>query len=230
MTLLPPSQEDTHNPFVVGDCSLMTIATGTRAQNLRDFHDGLAEVPDASLTHHFWGRLLSPRFDEPEFSNDFASWVYWCLHEKALAERLSAIDPSDHDTEALRHELLEVVEHTLDRSDHVPWARSDQLFYFLRGKIVVFDSGLRIHQPSELGVSVARMSTSSVYYHFIDARHRTEDRSDDFSTWLAAWGEEFQPLRQRIHAIDPFFSSLKEIKRMILEVCVRSDLAGRDDG
>jgi hypothetical protein len=229
MTLLPPSQEDTPPPFVVGDCSLMTIATGLRAQNLREFREGLNSVPESSLHHHFWGRLLSPRFDEPEYSNDFAAWAYWGLHEKPLAERLSAIDPSAYRADDLRHALLEVVEQSLDAHDYVPWARSDQLFYFLRGKIVVFDTGMRMNDPTELPVTVARMSTSSIYYHFIDARHRTEGRCDDLSTWLSDWGPRYETLGQRIHAIDPFFSSLKEIKRMILEVCVKADLPGGID-
>jgi len=175
----------------------MTIATGIKAQNLREFREGLARVPESCLRHHFWGRLLSPRFDEPEYSNDFASWAFHALHEKALAERLSAVDPTAHDgVESLRQDLIEVVELTLDTREVVPWA--------------------------------AHMTTTSIYYHFIDARHRTPTHCDDFCAWLDPWGPAYADLKTRLHDIDPFFSSLKEIRRMILEVCTRWE-ASRDD-
>lgn len=201
----------------------MTLATGVRAQNLREFREGLLEVPGSSIEHHFWGRLLSPRFDEPEYSNDFASWAYRGLGEKALAERLSAIDPTEDDGEdALRQRLVEVVEQTLDVRDHVPWARPDNAFHFLHGKLVVFHTGSEITEPGQLAHALAHMSTGSIYYHFIDARRRTRDHCDDFCEWLDGWGADYEDLKLRLHALDPFFSSLKEIRRMLIETCAAS--------
>lgn len=217
------SSEPVPAPFAIGDCALMTIATGVRAQNLREFRDGLLEVQESSIDHHFWGRLLSPRFDEPEYSNDFASWAYRGLGEKALAERLSAIDPTEHDAgEALRQRLVEVVEQTLDVREQVPWARPDNVFHFLRGKLVVFKTGAEIAEPGELTHALAHMSTGSIYYHFIDARRRTPDHCDDFCRWLEGWGPDYEDLKQRLHGLDPFFSSLKEIRRMLIETCAAS--------
>lgn len=209
----------------------MTIATGVRAQNLREFREGLLKVEESSIHHHFWGRLLSPRFDEPEYSNDFASWAYRGLGEKALAERLSAVDPTEcSDGEALRQRLVDVVEHTLDSHEQVPWAKPDKLFHFLRGKLVVFRTGVEIADPSGLAGALAHMSTGSIYYHFIDARRRTLDHCDDFCLWLDGWGSEYEELKMRLHALDPFFSSLKEIRRMLIEVCAfHADSAGSHD-
>ncbi len=203
-------------PFAVRDCALISLATGLKAQNLREFCDILQRVPLESIEHHLWGRLLQPRFDEPEYNNDFASWAYHGLHDKTLAERLSMVVPTDFaDQEALRQELIEVLEERLDQCEMVPWAKKDQQFHFLRSQIVVFDSGLRFSRPVDLIPYLAHLSTGSVYYHFIDARNRTTDRCDDFSAWLAGCGPAYQPLRERLCGVDPYFSSLQNLRQIV---------------
>ncbi len=209
-------------PFKIRDCALVAMATGFRAQNLREFRDGLMAVPEGSIYHHFWGRFLQPQFDEPEYNNDFAAWVYHGLHEKSLAERLSVIDPTDFDNiEDLRQELIERVEDRLDEFEFIPWARADQLFHFVKSQIVVMDTGKQIEEPHQLPLAVKNMSLGSIFYHFIDARKRTEDRSDDFSAWLVGWGDMYNDLRMQIMAIDPYFSSLKDLRRDLSDLFER---------
>jgi hypothetical protein len=206
-------------PFAVQDCALITIASGTKAQNLREFREGLEKVSEGSLYHHFWGRLLRPQFDEPEYNNDFASWAYRGLHDKKLAEQLSMVIPTDfEDLESLRQEVLEVVEQRLDASELVPWARADQQFHFLHSQVVVFDTGLRFDKPEDIVSYIPSLSTGSIYYHFIDARSRTAENNDDFSSWLRGFGEEYQPLLNRLRSVDPYFSSLKEIRQIVMRI------------
>jgi len=206
-------------PFNIRDCALVSMATGYRAQNLREFKEGLLRVHESSIYHHFWGRFLEPQFDEPEYSNDFAAWVYHRLNEKALAEKLSVIDPTDYeDIESVRKESVERVEDRLYENEFVPWTRADQQFHFIRSQIVVLDTGRYLERPSDLPAAVAEMTIGSVFYHFIDARKRTEDRSDDFSAWLIGWGDKYNDLRLKLMAVDPFFSSLKELRHMVTMV------------
>jgi hypothetical protein len=61
------------------------------------------------------------------------------------------------------------------------------------------------------------MSPTSVFYHFIDARRRTPDRSDDFRNWLRSFGEEFNPLVEQLTGIDPYFSTLVELRRDVAD-------------
>ena len=214
-----PAEEETRRPFAVRDCSLIALATGIRVQNLKEFRDGLVEAHPGSIYHHFWGRLLQPRFDEPEYNNDFAAWAYHGLHEKALAERLSVVDPSRFDSiDDVRTEIVDIVEERLDESELIPWARADRQFYFMRSQIVVLDTGLEVHDPGELAGVMHDMSLGSVFYHFIDARRRTHDHADDFSLWIEGFGEACAELKQKLQEIDPFFSSLKEIRRMLTEI------------
>jgi Family of unknown function (DUF5752) len=202
--------------FALKDCALLSLATGLHAQDLREFRDGLRAASLSSIYHHFWERMLRPEFDEPEYNNDFASWAFHGLRLKALAERLSIVDPTDFsDLEALRERLVEVVEQQLDEDDTVPSAAPDKQFSFLRSKLVIFDTGERFEHPAELAVALPRLTTGSVYYHFIDARWRSESRCDDLTTWLRRCGPEFDPLCARLAAFDPYFSSLEHIRDML---------------
>ncbi|MGW8161627.1 MAG: DUF5752 family protein [Desulfobulbales bacterium] len=206
-------------PFAVKDCALITIAAGIKVQNLKEFSMALKEVPLGSIYYHFWGRLLRPLFDEPEYNNDFASWAYRGLNDKPLAEQLSMVIPTDYkDLELLRQEMVEVVEQRLDESEYVPWAKTDQQFHFLKSQIVIFDTGIRFEHPLELLAQINSLSTGSIYYHFIDARNRTEERVDDFSSWLRGFGDECKDLAQSLCSVDPYFSSLKEIRLIVSNI------------
>ncbi|HSG26894.1 MAG TPA: DUF5752 family protein, partial [Candidatus Krumholzibacterium sp.] len=76
-----------HMPFEIRDCALAAVATGLSAENLKELRSVIRDVDQGSLYYHFWGGLLRPRFDDPEFNNDFAAWARHALHDKVLAER-----------------------------------------------------------------------------------------------------------------------------------------------
>ncbi|MFH1148012.1 MAG: DUF5752 family protein, partial [Pseudomonadota bacterium] len=138
-------------PFIVKDCALVGIATGRRAQNLRELRDHLSQIHPGSIYYHFWGALLRPRFDDPQYNNDFAVWCHYALHDDPLAERLAVIDPTDfEDLESLRQEMLEVIEERLEEIGRIPWSDRDRQFHFLRSQIVVFDAGMQIETPEGL--------------------------------------------------------------------------------
>jgi hypothetical protein len=205
--------------FTVKDCALITIATGRKAINLAEFRDRLQDINIASIYHHFWGGLLTPRFDEREFHNDFAGWARHSLREPELAERLAAIDPGEfQDMEILRQEILALIDDTLDESETSRWMPAARDFEFLRGQLVVFDTGRRLQTPADLAEQILKMSTSSIFYHFIDARRRVTDNGDDFSFWLSGYGAEHHNLCVQLAAIDPFFSSLSQIRQELAEL------------
>ncbi|GMW06852.1 MAG: hypothetical protein AMXMBFR8_16480 [Nevskiales bacterium] len=205
-----------HEPFAIRDCALVAIATGQRAQTLRELRDGLLRVPRESIYYHFWGRLLRPRFDDTEFHNDFAAWTRHCLHDETLAERLAVIDPADFtDLEELRHELVEVIENRLDETDVMQFARRDRQFHFRRCQTVVFDTGNRVRDPQALAQAIPAMSVGSVYYHVIDARWREPVRTDDFRTWLRQFGRKYGPLCDELAGVDPYFSNLAQLRAEI---------------
>jgi hypothetical protein len=199
--------------FAVKDCALAAIATGKRAQNMRELRDHLADVHLGCIYYHFWGGLLRPHFDDPEYNNDFASWARHALHDATLAERLGVIDPgSFSDMEALRRELIDTLEERLDEVEYLPWARRDQQFHFIRAQIVVFDTGRRIAHPHELARVLPRLSLGSIYYHVIDARRRMPQNVDDFRAWLTCFDGHYADLCEQLVALDPYFVTLSELR------------------
>ncbi len=202
--------------FAVKDCALIAIASGRKVLTLRELRDRLNDVDAGSIYYHFWGNLLHPRFEEREYNNDFASWARHGLHDAVLAEQLAVLDPTEHATlEELRQELLEVVETRLDEAEHHVWLRATRQFEFIRSQIVVFDTHKQISEPAALAELLPRLSTSSVFYHFIDAARRQDDRRDDFSHWLAGFGDDYAGLRNQLANIDPYFGSLSELRQRL---------------
>ncbi|MBD3238005.1 MAG: hypothetical protein GF330_15000 [Candidatus Eisenbacteria bacterium] len=205
--------------FQVRDCALIAQASGRSAQNLRELAEGLRYVRIGSIYYHFWGRFLRPTFDEPEYNNDFASWTHHDLQDNTLAERLSVINPADFpDLEDLRQELVDVVEARLDESESAGWVQAPRHFYFIQAQTIVFDTGAMVEEPRQLAEVVPRMSSGSIFYHFIDAQRRTPDHTDDFSQWLADLGDRYAELRERIVAIDPYFASIRQLRGELSEL------------
>jgi hypothetical protein len=212
-------ENSVRKPFAVKDCALLAVATGRRAQNLRELRDILVTIHPSSIYYHFWGGLLRPRFDDPQFNNDFAAWCHYALHDEALAERLAVTDPTDYeDLEALRRKLVEVIEDRLDEMERPEWARFDQQFNFLRSQIVVFDTHRSLANPEDLVHALTRMSVGSVFYHFVDARRREPIGVGDFRTWLMGFGEKYAELSAKLASVDPYFINLNELRQQLVTV------------
>ena len=219
MSLPPDAAEPEVQPFAIKDCALIALATGIRVTLMEQLRRELRDIDLASIYHHFWGSLLQPRFEERELGNDFAAWARHGVHDAVLAERLAALDPVHfRDLEALRTEILELIDARLDEADYLAWARATSHFEFVSSEIVVFDTRRRLDHPAQLPEAIRQLSTSSVFYHFIDARRRRDDGHDDFSGWLTTFDHDYAPLLEELASVDPFFGSLSELKARLTRV------------
>ena len=203
----------TATSFEVRDCALVPISLGIRAQTLRGLADRLGEVPASSVYHHFWGGLLRPNFDDPEYNNDFASWAHYALHDGILAERLAVIDPADYEEiDDLRQELVDVIEARIYETEILLASKPDQKFEFLKSQIMVFDSEQHIRRPEELAEVIPRFTTSSIYYHVIDARRRNPNSRDDFRQWLSGLNGDYESVCRDLAQVDPYFTNLAHLR------------------
>ncbi len=202
------------NPFEVKSCALIVQMDGLpSAINLRELRDRVERCSSASIYHHFVERQLRPTFDDPEFTNDFATWAYRAIGDDVLAERLGILDPFLTDSiESLRAEVLEILEERLSEIDHIPWAGPGKGFFFMRASIVVFDTGMRINEPRNILWALTRMTRRSVYYHFVEGRSRHHGGGDDFSEWLRAGGELGRKLAGAFSSVDVQFYSLRGLR------------------
>lgn len=211
------SSEESADPFYVKDCALAAIAIGSKAQTLREFRDCLKNINADSIYYHFWRQSMEATLAPGSFYNDFSNWAHYQLHDDTLAECLALLDPSEYpDMEKLRGDMLEIIENRLDELNIIALdLHASPPFHFMRSKIVIFNTPYKMDHPRELVKTIPMISKSSVFYHFIDARRRTEAPVDDFSTWLMSYRGEFQPLVEQLKQIDPYFISLADLQKKL---------------
>ncbi len=214
-------------PFEIKDCILLVRMSGLLpAVNLRELRDRLAVCTGNVLYHHFCETPLRVTFDNPDYRNDFAVWVYQYLGDRALAERLGILDPYDFASfEELRAEVLDILDEHLSELTMVPWARPGDEFRFREATTIVFDTGERVADPRDLAAAIRGMTNGSIYYHFLEARRRPPVGIDDFSAWLAQRGEALAPCVKSLATIDYYFHTLAHLRADILRARAGAEVA-----
>ncbi|MFQ5499932.1 MAG: DUF5752 family protein [Candidatus Zixiibacteriota bacterium] len=206
--------EMTNMPFQVKDCALIARMAGINtAVNLRELRERLLRCPAECLFHHFCETFIRPAFDDPEFRNDFAVWASRDLQDRVLAEQLGIINPYAFDNiEQLRQATIDILDDRLSEMPHVPHVRRGNDFRFMRAVTVVFETDMELCTPSDLIYAIGRMSHGALYYHYIEARRRTAEQTDDFTLWLRGFGGGTEQLIQSLQSIDFYFMSLTELR------------------
>lgn len=217
-------------PFVVKDCALITMVVNIPPVfELRDLRERLRVCPEESLYHHFCQTLLRPTFDDPEFHNDLALWASHNLHDKTLAERLAILNPYDFSNlEELRFSVLDMVEDRISELPHISNVQSGDEFRFLQAMTVTFEAGVSLKSPRELLEGFGRMTPSSIWYHFIEARRRNPDHLDDFTCWLRRHRPRDHRLLRALSEVDFYFLSLREIQKELVSIGEKG--LGRGEG
>jgi Family of unknown function (DUF5752) len=207
-------------PFEVKDCALLIRMSGIPpASNLRELRDRIAVCNGNVLFHHFCETTLRTTFDNPDYRNDFAVWAKLYLGDRVLAERLGILDPySFRSMEELRAETLDVIDERLGEVTMIPWARTGDELFFMESTTVVFHAGIRITHPSRLAATIRKMTNSSVYFHFVEARRRLPGRNDDFTAWLAENGGGNREYIDALASIDFYFNTLADLRRELARV------------
>ncbi len=215
--------EKLNMPFTIKDCALITRMGGVdTALNLRELRERLCHCPVECLFHHFCETVIRPTFDDPEFRNDFAVWAARNLRDRVLAERLGIINPySLADLEELRQVVIEIIDDRLAELPYIPSVQLGEDFWFMRAVTVVFDTRLKLITPHDLIEALPQMSLSSIYFHYVEARRRTPNRSDDFTAWLADFGTDVKEMVRSLRAVDFYYMSLPELKEQLIRSVAR---------
>ena len=153
--------------FKVMDCALIAIATGEKAQNLRELRDMLKlSIPGVFIITSgevFFILILMIR----NFKTILQCGPHDNLHDSKVSEQLSIIDPNlFKDIEDLRQEVVEIIEERLSESEHVPWVKTGQEFHFIRSQIVIFDTGISYSDPEDFLDIIPKMSSGEHVFSF----------------------------------------------------------------
>ena len=206
-------------PFKVKDCALISQMGGVdSAINLRELKDRILTCPIESLFYHFCETHIRPAFDDPEFSNDLAVWASRDLRDRVLAERLGILNPYRFESlEKLREAVLEIIDERLSEVDMIPWVRRSEDFRFMRAVTAVFSTRRKLKTPQALIKAIPRMTDSTIYYHFIEARRRRPTKIDDFSDWLGQFGKETEDLIRALAEIDFYCLTRSGLRQALID-------------
>lgn len=218
-------------PFVFKQCVSIVKSTGRKAKNLGELRKLISEAGEEPIFHHIHQYFLKGHM--LEYTNDFAEWAGVNLEERALAERLSCIDPYLLRSVAeVRKELIREIDSFLDEFPEPHDVVIGNEFYLNETVTFVFPAGVITKNLAEFLVAIEHIDEGSLYYHFFDSRVRLgEGIVDDFTRWIEH-GLGKKELAERIRAIDPFMHSIESIRTHITEVIeehVRSEMEGVTD-
>ena len=158
-------------PFRFETAAILTRLTDRRARTLGELRDGLTVATTSMIFHHTHTALLERAFAPGPPQNDFVFWVGRTLRQRALAERLAAVDPyAFTDLQEFRKRLLAVVDEHLGGGGEDAAAPPDQEFHFLESVNVASPTPFVANDLGEFREDLARIGIRSVYHHFLTAR------------------------------------------------------------
>jgi trehalose synthase-fused probable maltokinase len=213
-------------PFAFVACMELKEFVGLRAENERQLAQLLDEVPLDSIYYHTHGFLLRHRLATGPYPNDFATWVDVQVRDRVLGERLAMVDPADFTTlQALREELVSVVDEHLRRLGIVPQVVSGEPFDFIQSRIVEVPTGIEVRTLPELRNALLEVDQSALYFHLVETRLRLGRGRNDFAAWLER-GLGLPELAARVHALNPYSTSLEQTRTRLVAILDEALAAG----
>jgi hypothetical protein len=192
--------------------------TGRRASNLEELLHLIKTCPESAIFYHTFSALLKLREAQVPFNSDFAIWVSRMLNEKALGEKLTAIDLSEYNTlESLRDRLVNLIENHIQENPLCCKKIADEPFYLHDVTRVVYLTDHFAYDLPSFRELLREVSIYSVYFHFIESRLQSKLKTDDFSAWIED-SLNMPALAQEIRQIDISVYTLEDLRWRIIQL------------
>jgi trehalose synthase-fused probable maltokinase len=206
-------------PFSFVACVELREFVGVRAEDERQLAELIDQVAVESIYYHTHAFFLRHKFVAGIYPNDFATWAAINVRDHVLGERLAMVDPAEFpDLEALRRELVSVIDEHLRRLQIVPRVVSAEPFDFVQSRIVQVPAGIEVKTLEEFRQALLQVDASAVYFHLVEARARLGRGENDFSRWLER-GLGLPRLADRFRALNPYTGSLERTRARLLQLC-----------
>jgi uncharacterized protein DUF5752 len=126
------------------------------------------------------------------------------------------VDPADFSTlQALREELVSVVDEHLRRLGVVPMVVSGEPFEFIQSRIVEIPTGIVVRTLKEFRDALLEVDLSALYFHLVESRLRLGRGRNDFAAWLeGALG--LSDLARRVQTVNPYADSLEQARTRLI--------------
>jgi hypothetical protein len=206
-------------PFSFMGCLEMKEMLGRRARDEQELLVNLEEAPAECIYFHTYSYFLRHSYLKGPYPNDFATWVADEIGDSVLGERLGILNPFAFDSvEALRNELITIIDDHLLALQVVPRVVHGEPFEFMSSRIIEIPTGIEVENLPDFISALKEVETSVIYFHVFEAQLRLGKEQSDFSIWLeTALGQD--ELAARLDAIDLYFLWLEAIRLEIIELC-----------
>ena len=192
--------------------------TGKKAYTLVELLTLIKACPDSSIFYHTFSAFLKMREVQVPFNSDFAIWVSRALNERALAEKLMAVDLSEYSTiKSLRKRLVEIIESYKEQKPGAFQKTADEPFYLYDVVRIVYLTDKFAYDLESFREVLSHISIYSLYFHFIESRLTTQLQADDFSTWIQE-SLRIPSLAQAIRRIDISVFTLEGLRSRIIQL------------
>lgn len=210
-------QTDTAFQFI--GCSELREILGEEAEDERRLVELLETVPLDSIYYHTHSYFLRHSYVERVYPNDFAQWVAMEVRDHVLGERLAVVDPFElNGLEALRTELISIIDDHLSSTPIVPRVMFGKPFHFNQSRHLEVPTGLEVRTLREFRNAVSEVEVSAIYFHVFEARHRLKRKESDFSAWIDQ-SLGMPDLAEKFRAINPYLGSLERLRSAMLTLC-----------
>jgi hypothetical protein len=206
-------------PFLFMECSELREILGEEASDEKRLVELLETVPLDSIYFHTHSYFLRHSYVERVYPNDFAQWVAMEVRDHVLGERLSVVDPFEfRELDALRTELISVIDDHLSKTPIVPRVMFGEPFYFNKSRIIQVPTRMEVSTLQEFRNALSEVEVSAVYFHVFEARHRLRHEESDFSAWIEQ-SLGMPELADTLRAINPYVGSLERVRSALLTAC-----------
>jgi hypothetical protein len=206
------------NPFVFVGCLELREILGQRARDERELMEQLERIPLGSVYYHTHSVFLRHHQVTGAYPNDFANWVASQVRDQVLGERLAVVDPFAFDSlEALREELVSIIDHHITTIHPVPRVVFGDPFSFVQSHVIEVSTGLEARTLGEFHRCLAEVDRSSVYLHALESRVRRGHPRGDFADWIER-GLGLPSLADDVARINPYVGGLEEIRVRMLRL------------
>lgn len=216
-------------PFVFFGCVELRQILGHRARDERELMEELERVPLGSIHYHTHSVFLRHHQITGAYPNDFANWVASQVRDQVLGERLAVVDPFGFDSlEALREELVSVIEHHIASLHPVPRVVFGDPFFFVQSHVIDVPTGQEARTLREFRRCLAAVDASAIYLHGLESRVWRGHPHGDFAGWIEH-SLGLPSLAREIARINPYLGGLEEIRVRMLRL-LDAALAGEAPG
>jgi hypothetical protein len=213
-----PALKKPEKPFYFNTSEHLLRIERNRASTIPELLEALRECPDGSIFQHTFRTLQEHHFIRQGFSNDFAHWSLSACHEPVLAEQFASVDVREFTSiDGLRARMVEIAEEFLVEHPRAASRPAHEPFYFCAADLVVLPTPFAPDTLPGFIEGLRKVNIHSIHHHFIEARLRLKQMSNDFSQWL----EEEAGLKetaQAIERIDIYTNTMEGVRQQIVRI------------